>query len=316
MQSQPVAERGGGAPSVAVLIPCRDEEATVGAVVAGFRAVLPDAVVYVYDNASADGTARTASEAGAVVRSEPAPGKGNVVRRMFADIDADLYVMVDGDGTYDPGDAPAMLKVLADQRLDMVVGARRGIGEASGAGHAFGNRLFNSLYRRLFGQSFTDVFSGYRAFTRRFVKSFPAVSTGFETETEISVHASQLRVPAAEVPVAYASRPEGSASKLRVVADGARILASFAVLTKETRPLLFFGSIGTVLAVAAVVLGIPLVVTYLDTGLVPRIPTAVIVVGMLVVAALSVFAGVILDSLARSRVEQKRLHYLGAGTTR
>jgi len=296
---------------IAVLVPCFNEATTIGDVVAGFRAALPEAVVYVYDNASTDDTARLATQAGAVVRHEPDPGKGNVVRRMFADVDADLYVMTDGDATYDPAEAPALLAALAERGVDMVVGARRGVHEDAGrSGHAFGNRLFNRLYRWLFGDDFTDVFSGYRVFTRRFVKSFPAVSTGFEVETEMSVHASQLRIPTVEVPVSYGARPDGSESKLSTVRDGARILVTFGVLTKETRPLLFFGVVGTVVGLVGVGLGIPLVVDYLETGLVERLPTAVIIVGMLVVATLSLLAGVILDSLARWRVEQKRLAYL------
>ena len=296
---------------VAVLVPCFNEATTIADVVAGFRAALPEAVVYVYDNASTDHTARLARQAGAVVRHEPDPGKGNVVRRMFADVDADLYVMTDGDATYDPAEAPSLLAALAERGVDMVVGARRGVHEDAGrSGHAFGNRLFNRLYRWLFGDDFTDVFSGYRVFTRRFVKSFPAVSTGFEIETEMSVHASQLRIPTVEVPVSYGARPDGSESKLSTVRDGARILVTFGVLTKETRPLLFFGVVGTVVGLVAVGLGIPLVVDYLETGLVERLPTAVIIVGLLVVATLSLLAGVILDSLARWRVEQKRLAYL------
>ena len=296
---------------VAILVPCFNEATTIADVVAGFRAALPEAVVYVYDNASTDDTARLATQAGAVVRHEPDPGKGNVVRRMFADVDADLYVMIDGDATYDPTEAPALLDALAERGVDMVVGARRGVHEdARRSGHAFGNRLFNRLYRWLFGDDFTDVFSGYRVFTRRFVKSFPAVSTGFEIETEMSVHASQLRIPTVEVPVSYGARPDGSESKLSTVRDGARILVTFGVLTKETRPLLFFGVVGTVVGLVAVGLGIPLVVDYLETGLVERLPTAVIIVGLLVVATLSLLAGVILDSLARWRVEQKRLAYL------
>jgi glycosyltransferase involved in cell wall biosynthesis len=296
---------------VAVLVPCFNEATTIADVVAGFRAALPEAVVYVYDNASTDDTARLARQAGAVVRAEPDPGKGNVVRRMFADVDADLYVMTDGDATYDPTEAPTLLAALAERGVDMVVGARRGVHEDAGrSGHAFGNRLFNRLYRWLFGDDFTDVFSGYRVFTRRFVKSFPAVSTGFEIETEMSVHASQLRIPTVEVPVSYGARPDGSESKLSTVRDGARILVTFGVLTKETRPLLFFGVVGTVVGLVGVGLGIPLVVDYLETGLVERLPTAVIIVGLLVVATLSLLAGVILDSLARWRVEQKRLAFL------
>lgn len=280
-------------------------------VVDGFARALPEAVVYVYDNASDDDTADRAKAAGATVRFEPTPGKGNVVRRMFADVDADVYVMIDGDATYDPADAPAMIAALHEHAVDMVVGVRAGVHEDAGrSGHAFGNRLFNRLYRWLFGHAFTDVFSGYRVFTRRFVKSFPAVSTGFETETEMSVHASQLRIPTHEVEVSYGVRPEGSESKLSTVGDGLRILIMFAVLTKETRPMLFFGLIGSLIGLLGVLLGVPLVRDFLATGRVDRLPTAVIIVGMLLVAALAFFAGVILDSLARARVEQKRLAFL------
>lgn len=302
---------------IAVLIPCHDEATTVASVVEGFRAALPEAVVYVYDNASTDGTADVARRAGAEVRSEPQPGKGNVVRRMFADVEADVYVIVDGDGTYDPADTPGLVKTLTESGVDMVVGARAGVTEDAGrSGHAFGNRLFNRLYRWLFGEEFTDVFSGYRVFTRRFVKSFPAVSTGFEIETEMSVHASRLRIPTEEVTVAYGVRPDGSESKLNTVGDGIRILRTFAVLTKEVRPMLFFGVIAATLTAVGVALGIPLVVEFAETGLVERLPTAIIVVGLGIVAAFALLAGVILDSLARSRVEQKRLAFLRYPTNR
>ncbi len=298
-------------PRIAVLVPCLDEAATIGEVVAGFQASLPGCVVHVYDNGSTDGTARLAAEAGAVVRTEPIPGKGRVVRRMFAEVDADVYVMADGDGTYDSARAEILVKRLVGDGLDMVVAARSGITTDAGrAGHAFGNRLFNRLYRALFGSGFTDILSGYRAFSRRFVKSFPAVSSGFEIETEMSVHASQLRLPVAEVEVDYGTRPDGSVSKLRTVADGTNILRAMLVLLKEHRPLAFFGWIASTCWAVAIVLAVPLAVTYADTGLVPRLPTAILATGLVVVGLLMTTAGFVLDSIAKGRLEAKRLAYL------
>ncbi len=296
---------------VAVLVPCRDEEATVSDVVAGFSVSLPGCTVHVYDNGSVDATAERAAEAGAVVRIEENPGKGGVVRRMFAEIDADVYVVVDGDGTYDSRQAPMLVEHLVSGGLDMVVGTRAGIrADAGRVGHALGNRMFNRLYRILFGIGFTDILSGYRVLSRRFVKSFPAVSSGFEIETEISVHASQLRLPTAEVEVSYGVRPDGSSSKLRTVADGTNILRAMLVLLKEYRPLAFFGWMAGILFSAALALIAPLVVTFVQTGLVPRLPTAVLATGLAVVGLLSVAAGLILDSVAKGRLEVKRLAYL------
>lgn len=292
-------------------MPCLNEQATIGGVVAGFRSALPSCTVYVYDNGSTDDTANRAAEAGAVVRSEAIPGKGAVVRRMFADVDADVYLMADGDGTYDAGQAGQLVKRLIDDRLDMVVGARIGVTITAGrTGHAFGNRLFNGLYRALFGSGFTDILSGYRAFSRRFVKSFPAMSAGFEIETEMSVHASQLRLPVAEVSVGYGTRPDGSASKLRTVADGTNILRTMLVLVKDNRPLAFFGWLSGVCYLAAVVLAVPVAVTYAQTGLVPRLPTAVLATGITVLGLLLTMSGLVLDSIARARLETKRLNYL------
>ena len=297
-----------------MLVPCRNEEATVGDVVAGFSASLPGCVVYVYDNGSLDATATRAAEAGAVVRFEGSPGKGGVVRRMFAEVDADIYVMADGDGTYDPAQATLLVKRLESDGLDMVVGTRAGVRTDAGrAGHALGNRMFNRMYRALFGTGFTDILSGYRAFSRRFVKSFPAVSSGFEIETEMSVHASQLRLPVAEVEVSYGSRPDGSASKLRTVADGTNILRAMLVLLKENRPLAFFGAIAGAFFAVALVLGVPLAVTFAQTGLVPRLPTAVLATGLVLMGLLSAAAGLILDSMAKGRLEAKRLAYLRLG---
>lgn len=296
---------------IAVVIPCYNEGATIEQVVTGFRRALPQARVYVFDNNSKDRTAIAARRAGAEVVREPRQGKGNVVRRMFADVDADIYVMADGDGTYDPEDAAELIRVLITEGVDMVVGTRRDVTvDAGRAGHAAGNMLFNRLYRGLFGKDFTDIFSGYRAFSRRFVKSFPAVSSGFEIETEMSVHASQLRIPTMEIALDYGRRVEGSPSKLRTVRDGLRILAMFVMLLKETRPSLFFGAMALLCGLVSVAFAIPLIATYLETGLVPRLPTAVLSTGLMILAALLATAGMVLDSLARSRVEQKRILYL------
>ncbi len=298
-------------PTIAVLLPCYDEGLSIRQVVHGFRAVLPTADIYVYDNNSKDNTTEEARAAGAIVRAEQWPGKGNVVRRMFADIDADLYVMADGDGTYDASVAPAMIELALRDHLDMVVGTRLNIYEdAHRRGHALGNRLFNTMYRWLFGRLFNDIFSGYRVFSRRFVKSFPAVSSGFEIETEMSVHASQLRLPIAEYPTLYGARQEASTSKLRTVHDALRILRTFIVLFKEYRPAIFFGSIAGVLLTMAVGLAVPLFVTYFETGLVPRFPTAVLSASMVLLAAVFGVSGLILDSVARGRLEQKRIWYI------
>ena len=297
--------------SIAVLIPCHNEARTIGAVVRGFAAALPEARICVFDNNSTDDTAREAAHAGARVFRETRQGKGNVVRRMFADIDADIYIMADGDGTYDPADAPTLVNTLVTERVDMVIGTRRHVGiDAGRNGHAIGNRLFNRLYRWLFGTGFTDIFSGYRAFTKRFVKSFPAISAGFEIETEMSVHASQLMIPVVEIDLDYGRRVEGSASKLRTFRDGFRILSMFAMLTKETRPLLFYSIFAAAAGMAASLMMFPVIVTYFETGLVPRLPTAVVATGLYVISMLLVACGLILDSLSRSRVEQKRILFL------
>ncbi|MBA2772378.1 MAG: glycosyltransferase [Sphingomonas sp.] len=298
-------------PRIAVLLPCFNEETTIAATVAGFRRALPGAAVYVYDNNSRDRTCAVAAEAGAIVRAELQQGKGHVVRRMFADIDADIYIMADGDLTYDPASAPEMVRLLLADRLDMVVGTRRHEGaEAYRGGHVFGNRMFTGLLARLFGRSFSDIFSGYRVFSRRFVKSFPVLSSGFEIETEMSVHALELRMPAGEVETRYLARPEGSDSKLSTFRDGWRILKTIATLYRVERPALFFGLIGALLVLTALILSIPLVVTYVETGLVPRVPTAILVTGMVIVAVLCFFAGLILDTVTRGRREVRRLAYL------
>lgn len=298
-------------PRIAVLLPCFNEEAAIGRVVAGFRQALPGAEIYVYDNNSGDRTVEQAEQAGAVVRGERMQGKGHVVRRMFADVDADVYVMADGDLTYDPKAAPAMVEQLVRERLDMVVGTRlHDAREAYRGGHLLGNRLFTGLLARLFGRSFSDIFSGYRVFSRRFVKSFPVLSEGFEIETEMSVHALELRMPIGEAETVYGARPEGSESKLSTFRDGWRILKTIITLYRVERPVLFYGMIGALLVIAALLLSAPLVMTYLDTGLVPRFPTAILVTGMIIVAVLCFFAGLILDTVTRGRREMRRLAYL------
>jgi glycosyltransferase involved in cell wall biosynthesis len=301
---------------IAVLLPCYNEAQTIGDVVAGFRAVLPSARIYVYDNNSTDQTALRAALAGASVVRERRQGKGNVVRRMFSDIEADIYVMADGDGTYAPADAPDLVRTLITENADMVVGTRRGVGEDAGRqGHAFGNRLFNRLYRLLFGNDFTDIFSGYRVFSRRFARSFPAVSGGFEIETEMSVHASRLRMPVAELALDYGRRPEGSHSKLSTFRDGGKILWMFAMLMKETRPFTFFGMIGGGVMAVSLAFMAPVLADYVRTGLVERMPTWVLSMALMMISFLIVSAGLILDSLARARIEQLRIHYMSQPAT-
>jgi len=296
---------------IAVLLPCYNEEAAIAQTIAGFRAALPAATIYVYDNNSGDRTREVAAEAGAVVRTERMQGKGHVVRRMFADIEADIYVMADGDATYDPQAAPAMIARLMDEHLDMVVGARASeVDAAYRRGHRLGNRVLTGILARLFGRTFSDIFSGYRVFSRRFVKSFPALARGFETETEISVHALELVMPVGEVVTAYGARPEGSQSKLSTYRDGWRILKTILHLYRIERPVLFYGCFSLFLTALALVLTIPLAITYVETGLVPRFPTAILATGLMILAALSFFAGLILDTVVRGRREVRRLHYL------
>ncbi|WP_066652831.1 MULTISPECIES: glycosyltransferase family 2 protein [Sphingomonas] len=298
-------------PRIAVILPCYNEEAAIAQTIAGFRAALPAAVIHVYDNNSRDGTIEVARAAGAVVRTERMQGKGNVVRRMFADVDADIYVMADGDATYDASAAPTMVARLVDEQLDMVVGTRvHEAAEAYRPGHVLGNRLMTGFLARLFGRSFTDIFSGYRVFSRRFVKSFPVLSAGFEIETEISVHALELKMPVGEIETRYFARPEGSASKLNTWRDGWRILRTIIRLYRIERPLLFFGVAGALLAGTGLLLSIDLAMTFVQTGLVPRLPTAVLVTGLMILAALSVFTGLILDTVVRGRQEVRRLAYL------
>ncbi len=297
--------------NIAVLLPCYNEASTIGQVVQGFQAALPTAHIYVYDNNSTDGTALKAMLAGATVVRERRQGKGHVVRRMLADIDADIYVMADGDSTYCPTDAEDLIRTLITERADMVVGTRRGVhNDAGRQGHALGNRLFNLLYRSMFGTDFNDIFSGYRVFSRRFAKSFPAVSNGFEIETEMSVHASRLKLPVAELELDYGRRPDGSHSKLSTYRDGAKILWTFAMLMKETRPFTFFGLIGMAFLSTSVGFMMPVLLEYFATGLVPRMPTWVFALAMLMVSIIMFTAGLILDSVSRARTEQLRLHYI------
>ena len=296
---------------VAVLLPCYNEEAAIARTVAAFRAALPGALIYVYDNNSTDRTREVAAQAGAIVRTERMQGKGHVVRRMFADVEADIYVMADGDATYDASAAPALVAKLLDEQLDMVVGARKSeVEEAYRRGHALGNRLFTGLLASLFGRSVSDIFSGYRVFSPRFAKSFPALSRGFETETEISVHALELAMPVGELVTAYGARPEGSESKLSTWRDGWRILKTILHLYRIERPVLFYGSFSLFLATLAIVLAVPLAITYLQTGLVPRFPTAILATGLMILAFIAFFTGLILDTVVRGRREMRRLHYL------
>ncbi len=300
------------APRLAVLIPCYNVAETIAAVVAGFRAALPDARIYVYDNNSRDETAARATAAGAIVRRETLQGKGYVLRRMFADIDADIYVLVDGDGTYDAAAAPALVARMVGDRLDMVTGTR--VSEAIAAyrpGHRLGNRVLTGMVQAVFGNRVSDMLSGYRVFSRRFVKSFPALAAGFEIETELTVHALELRMAVGEVPTAYGARPEGSVSKLHTYRDGFRILRTILVLVKEERPLQFFSLCGAAFLLAGFALGLPVVVTYFQTGLVPRLPTAVLASGLVLVAFIAASLALILDSVAHGRRELKRLMYLG-----
>jgi glycosyltransferase involved in cell wall biosynthesis len=298
---------------IAVLIPCYNEEQTVAQVVHDFLAVLPGAMIYVYDNNSSDQTIQRAKEAGAIVRSEKYQGKGNVMRRMFSDIEADIYILVDGDSTYHAASTPAMIDKLLTEQLDMVVGSRLTTheGEASfRRGHEFGNHLLTGFMSLLFGRHLTDMLSGFRVMSRRFVKSFPALAEGFETETELTIHALELKMPVAEVITPYGSRPEGSESKLSTYRDGYRILLTIIALFKKERPLTFFSILFCLLATLSVGLAIPVLLTYAETGLVPRFPTAILATGIMLLACLSLACGLILDTVTHGRRELKRLNYL------
>lgn len=297
--------------SIAVLVPCLNEAVTIGNVVRSFREALPGADIYVYDNNSTDDTARIASEAGAIVRAERLPGKGNVVRRMFSDIDADIYVLVDGDDTYEAAAAPKLVQSLCGDQLDMVTACRvSDITEAYRPGHRFGNWMLTSLVANIFGKGTKDMLSGYRVMSRRFVKSFPALSRGFEIETELTVHALELRLPVQDIDTAYNERPEGSESKLSTFKDGWRILRLIVSLIKEERPRQFFASVSLILAIVALVLGFPVLTEFWQTGLVPRLPTAVLAASIVVIAVICFLAGLILDTVTLGRREMKRLTYL------
>ncbi len=298
-------------PRIAVLVPCRNEEAAIGKVVSDFQQALPDAIVYVYDNNSTDHTVLEARAAGAVVRREKLQGKGHVVRRMFADIDADIYILVDGDDTYDASAAPGMASMLIERQLDMVCAARYGAASvAYRPGHRFGNALLTGLVACAFGGGITDLLSGYRVFSRRFVKSFPALSSGFETETEFTVHALALHMPVQEVRSLYRNRAAGSASKLNTWVDGMRILRAIVTLIQQERPLEVFSLAATALMLASIGLGVPVVMEFLQIGLVPRLPTALLSTGLMLLAFLSLTCGLILDAVSRGRKENKRLAYL------
>lgn len=301
---------------IAVLVPCFNEEATIQKVVRDFRAALPDAAIYVFDNASTDKTAALARAAGAEVVEEKHRGKGFVVRRMFADVDADIYLLVDGDATYDAPSAGAMIERLLSGRLDMVVAARVDHDElAYRTGHRAGNRLLTGFVASVFGSRFSDMLSGYRVFSRRFVKSFPVLSGGFEIETELTIHALELGLPADEIPTPYYARPEGSASKLNTWSDGLRILSMIVNLYRAERPLPFFSAIGLIAAVVSIVLAVPIIVTFVETGLVPRLPTAVLAMGLMLLAFLCAGVGLVLDTVTRGRREMKLLAYLSHRTT-
>jgi glycosyltransferase involved in cell wall biosynthesis len=301
-------------PRVAVLVPCRNEAVAIGRVVTDLRNALPGARVYVYDNASTDDTAARASVAGAIVRHEPNPGKGGVVRRMFADVDADVYVMLDGDATYAASRSGELVAMLLERGLDMVTAVREHEDRSAyRRGHAAGNRMFNAVLGALFGQRPADMLSGYRALSRRFVKSFPSEAQGFEIETEITVHALELRVPTGEIAMRYVARPQGSASKLATWRDGLAILRFMVHLFRDVKPLAFFVALAAALAFAGLATGYGVVREFMQTGLVPKLPSAVLATGLMVLSALSLAAGVILDSVARGRCEAKRLAYLAAG---
>ena len=297
--------------NVALIVPCYNEAAAISQVVTDFQQMRDDLTVYVYDNNSTDDTVRVASEAGAIVRREPTKGKGNVVRRMFADVEADIYVLVDGDDTYDARSVNTMIDMLVDEHCDMVTGKRiEQHDDAYRFGHRFGNQLLATLARLLFGRQSFDMLSGYRVMSRRFVKSFPAVSSGFEIETELTIHALSLNLPCLELATPYKERPADSESKLNTYRDGVRILSTILLFTKEERPFLFFSVLSSVLALGSLILGVPVTLEFFETGLVARFPTAILAASVMLLAFLSLTTGMILDSVARGRREKKRLSYL------
>ena len=298
-------------PTIAVLVPCYNEEHSVAKVIEDFRSSLPNAIIHVYDNNSSDHTRRVARDAGAVVRRETLQGKGHVVRRMFADVEADIYVLVDGDGTYDAETAPAMVRALIEDQLDMVTAVRQSTEHgAYRLGHRMGNRVLSFLVCKVFGNRVSDLLSGYRVFSRRFVKSFPALASGFETETEFTIHALELKMPISELASTYRGRVAGSCSKLHTFTDGLRILSTIMLLIKQERPLQTFGTMGLMLLIAALGLGLPVVVEFLHTGLVPRLPTALLATGLVMTSSLAMFCGLVLEQVTRGRKELRRLAYL------
>lgn len=298
-------------PRVAIIVPCYNEEAAIRTVVTDLRTALPDAIVYVYDNNSSDDTAQEAVAAGAVLRREPRKGKGNVVRRAFADVDADVYLMIDGDDTYDAAAAPTLVQTLLDNHLDHVLGVRTQVTDSAyRPGHAAGNKALTGVVGLLFGRTMTDMLSGYRAFSRRYVKSFPAISHEFEIETEMTIHSLHLRMPVAEVPVGFKDRAEGGESKLRTYRDGWKILKWILRVTRHERPVLFHGVIAGLLTLLALVLGVPVVLDYLDTGLVERFPTAILASAVATIAVLVLALGYLLDAIRHGREESARLAYL------
>ena len=315
MQNLDVQDSTSAAPQVVVLIPCYNEEQTIQTVVQDFQKSLPEAKIYVYDNNSSDCTVEIAQKAGAIVRSENLQGKGHVIRRMFSDIDADVYIIVDGDDTYDASAAPALIDALINGSLDMVNGRRiEQVREAYRPGHRFGNWMLTKIVTTFFGERTKDMLSGYRAFSRRFVKSFPALSMGFEIETELTVHALELKMPISDIDTRYKERPEGSESKLNTIQDGIRIFKTIATLIKEERPLEFFSFLSLILGVISIVAAYPVFIEYLDTGLVPRFPTAIFASALMLLAFLCFFSGVILSTVTNGRKEMKRLIYLQYGS--
>lgn len=298
-------------PVIAVLLPCYNEEGAIGDTIQGFRDALPGSEVYVYDNNSTDNTIKEASETGAIVRNESRQGKGEVVRRMFADVEADIYIMADGDATYDPTAAPMLIKTLIDEQLDMVVGTRSIAQEAYPTGHILGNKAFSTLINKFFNASLKDVFSGYRVMSRRFVKTIPVLSDGFQIETELTVHALHHKLPIAEVPTPYHARPEGTVSKLRTFSDGFKILSFIFFLIRDIKPLLFFSSIAFCFALLSLFLGIPVILEFMETGLVERFPTAILASSIGIIAIICLFTGLILDNVSRGRKEKIILFYLG-----
>jgi glycosyltransferase involved in cell wall biosynthesis len=296
---------------IAVLIPCLNEESTITKVVNDFRFFLPNSKIFVYDNNSTDNTVNVARESGAMVRVESLCGKGNVVRRMFADIEADIYILVDGDDTYNAGSAPEMINLLVNDQLDMVNGARIADDRFSFRhGHLIGNRILSRLIAGIFGKGLSDLFSGYRVFTRRFVKSFPALSMGFEIETEFTIHALELRMRVAEFETPYKARPEGSISKLNTIKDGLKVLRLIISFIKDERPFQFFSMLSIILAIISIILAVPILIEYLESGLVPRFPTAILCSALIILSFLSFYSGLILDTVTIARREMKRLYYL------